>query len=383
MWEGWLDCVTGSRDDRRPASLIGALPGDGVGPEVVEAALAVVRRLEAAGGAAVEVEYGGEIGRTAERSQGTALPDDVVRFCHGVFERGGAILNGPGGGRYVYDLRRRLDLFLKISPLQIDNGLAEVSPLRPENLDGLDVLLVRENVGGVYQGTSEETRGPAGGRVVRHAFSYAEPEVRRFLDAAARLARSRRGELAVVTKEAGVKAISELWRECAEQAAAALGVELAIVDADLIAYRLLQRPQAFDVVAAPNMCGDVLSDLAAVLVGSRALSYSGNFSPDGDAVYQTNHGAAYDIAGTDRANPVGQILSAAMLLRHSLGLEREADAIEAGVRQAWRQGARTADLDGVSDAAVGTQEMAAMVADAAAADLRADVEPVRAPSTAT
>jgi 3-isopropylmalate dehydrogenase len=372
-----LDSVIDGRFARRGSTpLIGVLPGEGIGPEVVEAALEVLTRLARSGGRAVGIEFGGAIGRDAERTTGTALPLDVVRFCEHVFERGGAILNGPGGGRYVYDLRRRLDLFLKISPLQIDNGLAEASPLRPETLDGVDVLLVRENLGGVYQGSSEDTLGVDGGRVVRHSFSYAESDVRRFLDAAARLARLRRGALTVVTKEAGVTAVSGLWRECAERAAAGAGVELAVVDADLVAYQLLRRPQAFDVVAAPNMCGDVLTDLAAVLVGSRALSYSGNFTPRGDAVYQTNHGAAYDIAGTDRANPVGQMLSVAMLLRHSLGFEREATAVEAGVRRVWSEGRRTADLDGDGATAVGTREMGALVGEAAGAHLAGALDPV-------
>jgi 3-isopropylmalate dehydrogenase len=371
----WLDRLADPDvPRRRPTPLLGALPGEGIGPEVVDAALHVLGALERAGGQSVAVEIGGPIGRIAERSQGAALPEDVVRFCEGIFDRGGAILTGPGGGRYVYDLRRRLHLFMKISPVAHRNGLPDASPLRPDVVAGVDLLLVRENVGGLYQGTSDDSIDADGYRVVRHAFSYAEPDVRRFLDAAARLARSRRGDLTVVTKEAGAPALSVLWRECALAAADTQGVRCELVDVDLMAYKLVHQPQAFDVVAAPNMCGDILGDLAAVLVGSRALLFSGNFTPRADAVYQTNHGAAYDIAGTDRANPVGQMLSVAMLLRESLGLEREARAVEEGVRQVWRTGWRTADLQPAADRAVGTREMAELVARAAADHLEAALD---------
>jgi 3-isopropylmalate dehydrogenase len=368
----WLECIVhGDHPARERSSLIGVLPGEGVGPEVVDAAMLVLRALEEAGGTPVSVELGGSIGRDAEAASGTPLPDEVVRFCEQVFERGGAILNGPGGSRYVYDLRKRFDLFLKISPVEAANGLPEASPLRPEVLEGVDVLVVRENVGGVYQGISEEESGTRGRRV-RHAFSYAEEEVRRFLDAAARLARSRRGELTVVAKEAGVPAVSSLWRDCGIDAAEKWGVRCSLVDVDLMAYRLVREPSSFDVVAAPNMSGDVLGDLAAVLLGSRAHAFSGNFTPRGHAVYQTNHGAAYDIAGTDRANPTGQLLSLAMLLRESLGLEREAAAIQEGIRRVWREGWRTDEVAAGGGRVAGTRQMAELVARAAADRLDAE-----------
>jgi 3-isopropylmalate dehydrogenase len=305
----WLASVVGGeRAPRTRTALLGVLTGDGVGPEVIAAALHVAQRLEEAGGQAVDVEFGGPIGRVAERAAGHVLPDDVVGFCENVFGRGGAVLSGPGAGRYVYELRRRLELFLKITPIQTRIGLPEASPLRPEAVEGIDLLIVRENLGGIYQGRGEEARDEHGGRLAQHAFSYAEADVRRFLGAAARLAARRRGDLTVVVKEAGVPGVSSLWRDCGMDAAEALGVTCTAVDVDLMAYRLVASPRDFDVVAAPNLCGDVLSDLGAVLVGSRPLSFSGNFTPAGDAVYQTNHGAAEDIAGADRANPIGQIL---------------------------------------------------------------------------
>jgi 3-isopropylmalate dehydrogenase len=229
------------------------------------------------------------------------------------------------------------------------------------------MMLVRDNIGGVYQGSSAERRDEGRGRVISHSFSYVEADVRRFLAAACRLAQARRGKLTVVTKEAGLPGIAELWRECAQLEAAEHGVECRTVDFDLMAYWLVRRPHEFDVIAAPNLCGDVLGDLAAALVGSRGMSFSGNYTPRGEGVYQTNHGAAYELAGTDRATPAGQILSAAMLLRESLGLDREADAIEVGLRQVWRLGHRPADLelDGATTA-IGTREMGELVAESAA-----------------
>jgi 3-isopropylmalate dehydrogenase len=362
----WLDCIVDPAATRHsPAPLLGALPGEGVGPEVVDAALEVLRAVGEAGGKPVSVEIGGAIGRDAERECGSALPEDVVRFCEGIFERGGAVLSGPGGGRYVYDLRARLDLFLKISPVQVRNGLADASPLRPEVLEGVDVLVFRDNIGGVYQGKSDDGRGDDGRRFVRHSYSYATADVRRFLDAAARVARSRRGELTVITKESGLPVVDDLWRECATEAAGEYGIACSFVDVDLMAYQLVCRPREFDVVAAPNLYADVLGDVAAVLFGSRALAFSSNVASSGDAVYQTNHGAAYDIAGTDRANPVGQMLSLAMLLRESLGLKRESQAIEDGIHRVWSEGLRTADVDGTGSRAIGTREMAALVAEAA------------------
>lgn len=360
--QDWLGCVA---TPRTSAPLIGALRGDGVGPEVIAAAELVLERLQEFGADPIALEHGGPIGYEAERAGDPALPEDVARFCESVLERGGAILNGPGGGRYVYDLRRRLDLYLKISPIDARNGLAQASPLKPDRIAGLDLLVVRENVGGIYQGDWGEDLGPSG-RVARHTFSYDEHDVARFLDAAAKLAARRRGMLAVVLKDAGVPTVSRLWRACGEAAAAEHGVTCSFVDVDLMAYRLIAAPYDFDVVAAPNLCGDVLSDLAGVLVGSRALTFSGNFSPRGDAVYQTNHGAAHDIAGMDRVNPIGQLLSLAMLLRVSLEREREAEAIETAIRRVWREGYRTRDVAARGSRLVGTAELADRLATAAA-----------------
>jgi 3-isopropylmalate dehydrogenase len=364
----WVTWIRGpDSGERRAVPLIGVLPGEGIGPEVVGAALDAVRHLEDAGGSPVALEFGGPIGKLAEREAGTALPDEVLSFCESVLRRGGAILSGPGGGRYVYDLRRRLGLFIKVSPIQSRLGLPEASPLRPEPLEGVDLLVVRENLGGSYQGQSTAVSAADGGSLVEHRFSYVESDVRRFLAAAARLAASRRSELTVVVKQSGTPRLADLWRGVGREVCQSEGAEVAFVDVDLMAYQLIACPQTFDVVAAPNLFGDILGDLAAVLLGSRGVSFGASYDVRGAGVYQTNHGAAYDIAGSGRANPVGQILTLAAMLRESLAMGREARALEEGVRGTLREGETTQDLGG----GLTTDEVAARVGSSAAQALAA------------
>jgi 3-isopropylmalate dehydrogenase len=165
----------------------------------------------------------------------------------------------------------------------------------------------------------------------------------------------------VVVKDGGVPAASNLWREVAADVAAQHGVSCDFINLDHAAYRLIQHGTEFDVLVTPNLCGDILADLGAVLLGSRGLSFSGNFSSDGKAVYQTNHGSAYDLVGTDRANPVGQFYSLAMMLRESFGLHQEAGWIEEAVADVWRQGWRTDDLEESGYRSVGTRELTELV----------------------
>ena len=352
-WQECLGLLVPPVPDR---FLIGVLPGEGVGPEIIGCALDVLTNVAMVRGLSFQIETGGVIGRSSEQVGGAVLSTEVIDFCRDVFARRGAVLNGPGGGRYVYELRKHFDLFFKISPLLSGRyGAPGASRLRPEVTRGVDILITRENSGGIYQGEWSESAGPE--RIAKHHFAYRESEVRRFLNASAQLARSRRGELTVVWKESGIPSISGLWGDLAEEAALVHGVRFHMIDLDLIAYRLIQEPQTFDVIAAPNLFGDVLADLGATLLGARGVSFSGNFAGQSHAVYQTNHGSAYDLAGTDRANPCGQIFSAAMMLRESFGLFREAAAVEAAVRAAWADGYRTKDVAVPGCQVVGTREM--------------------------
>jgi 3-isopropylmalate dehydrogenase len=366
----WTEAVMRApRRGRGPESAltVGVLPGEGIGREVVAAALRVLAAVESACGRRFEIRTGGAIGREAEVLSGRCLTESVVSFCQEVFDGGGAILAGPGGGRFVYELRRRFDLYCKISPLCPSEALASVGPLKPSaGAARTDVLIVRENLGGVYQGEWGDAVEAGEGRVCEHRFRYTERQVRRLLEAAAALAKGRRGLLTVVVKEGGVPGISALWREVSEEVASRNGVRACAVDIDLMAYRLIREPASFDVVAAPNLFGDVLADLGAALLGSRGVSFSGNFSEHGAAVYQTNHGSAVDLAGLDRANPIGQIAALAMMLRESFGLSREAGWIETGVDEALRLGFRTFDVLEEGTTLVGTAEMGRRVSTAVA-----------------
>jgi 3-isopropylmalate dehydrogenase len=358
----WSDCLVDqarSTSDQRQI-LVGALFGEGVGREVVTGAIQILQAVLDQTGHSLRVEEGGLIGRQSEAVSGEVLPQEIVQFCESIFSRGGAILNGPGGGRYVYELRHQLQLFFKISPLQAKASLPEASRIKPSVLQNLDILVTRENTGGIYQGQWQK-HSPC--QPARHTFEYSLHHVERFLLASARLAASRRGHLTVVWKESGVPTISQLWRECTLDVAKRFGIQTNMVDIDLMAYRLIQEPAAFDVIAAPNLFGDVLGDLGAVLLGSRGNSFSANFNTQGNAVYQTNHGAAYDLAGKNRANPVGQILSMAMMLRESFGLIDEARAVEHAVQHTWQLGWRTEDVATPHARIIGTREFVDRVTD--------------------
>jgi 3-isopropylmalate dehydrogenase len=343
--------------------LVGVLPGEGVGPDVVGAALRVLAALEEAGGPAFDLRKGGPIGVEAEARYGKPLPDEVVSFCADVFAAGGAVLAGAGGGRFVYDLRDRFDLFYKLSPLRVYEELVGTTRFLPNHVRGVDILVVRENACGFYHGAWRLSEDDAGRRA-EHRFDVMEAGVRRLLSVACEHATRRRGHVAVVVKAGGVPAVSQLWRDCARALADETGVAYSILEVDHAAYYLVQQPHDLDVVAAPDLYGDILADLGGALLGSRGLTYSGNFSADGAAVYQTNHGGAYDLAGADQANPSGQILSLAMMLRESFGLAREAELVEEALRASWRAGWRTFDIAEPGSNVVGTCEFADRVADA-------------------
>jgi len=363
----WGECVRGRSPFSPPADgvhVIGVFEGEGSGPEVIRVCLEVLSALESAGAGRFRVCYGGLIGHDAEVRHGAALSAEADQFCRDVFASSGALLHGAGGGRFVYELRKRFDLFCKISPVRVCPELRNAVRLKPEHIDGIDFIIVRENCAGIYQGKWQETYAPDGMRTAEHSFSYTEVEVRRIVEVAARIARRRRGTLTVVLKEGGVPTISKLWRDSALEIADANGIEVQFMNVDYAAYYLVQHPKQIDVMVAPNMFGDVMIDVTSVLLGSRALGYSGNFSADSAAVYQTNHGAAHDLAGKNVVNPVGQIFALAMLLRESFGMSEASCLVERAVRQVWSQGWRTHDLGEPGCRLAGTREMGSLVGDA-------------------
>ena len=351
------DCVP---EWPRPAApgvhRVGVVQGEGVGPEVVGGALAVLDAVARSTGTPVEVLTGGD---TSSRK----LTPEVAGFCASIFAAGGAVLCGPVGGRFVYDLRGQFDLYAKFVPIRPSPALADVSIVRPERAEAVDLVIVRENVGGIYFG---EYGRRAEGRVAYQHFSYHADRVARLLGVAARLALQRRGRLTVIVKNGGIPEVSALWREQARAVTEGLPVELEALDVDNAGFQLLSQPTRFDVVAAPNLLGDVLADSTTVLLASRGVSHSANLGSEGRAVYQTGHGAAYDLAGSDRANPVAQILTMATMLRESFGLDATAARVEAAVEEVLAAGFRTPDVAAPGSRVVGTRELAERIAERAA-----------------
>ena len=286
------------------------------------------------------------------------LSKEAEQFCEEIFGQDGVILAGAAGGRFVYEMRRRFQLYYKLNPLRSYPELARVSRLK--GIEAIDILVVRENLGGLYQGESQFV---AGSGEISHTFVQHEDQVRAVLHVGAQAARARRNSLSVIGKQSGLPEIYSLWRRCALDIAESYGVEVTLYDIDYAAYQLLQQPEAFDVIVAPNCFGDILSDLGGLFAGSRGLTFGASYSANGAAVYQTNHGAAHDLAGTDRANPAGQIFSGAMMLREAFQLEGGAQLVENAVRAVWKAGWRTVDLREPQCRIAGTQRFAELVAD--------------------
>jgi len=357
------------------------IPGDGVGPEVVEAARRVVDAAAGAFGFAVEwseVLAGG----VAIDAHGVAIRDeDVARCAHA-----DAILLGAVGGpkwsdpsaavrpeQALFALRGGLALFANLRPVAVHPALLAASPLRPELLRGVDLLIVRELTGGVYFGERREPAGERGSRSALDTLPYDEHEIARVVRLAFELARCRRGHLTQVDK-ANVLATSRLWRTVTDEVARDFpDVTLAHQLVDSCAMLLVRRPADFDVIVTENLFGDILSDEAAVLAGSLGMLPSASLGERRTAhgvfgLYEPIHGSAPHLAGLDRANPIGTILSAAMLLRLSLGREDAAAAIEDAVARSLDDGWRTADLANAADGrdglvVVGATAMATAVID--------------------
>ena len=352
-----------ARSPRAPV-VVGVLAGEGVGPEVLGVALDVLRLVGEALDVAVDVRHGGLIGGPALAATGQSLPADVSAFCEEVFADGGALLCGPGGARFVYDLRRRFDLFTKLTPIQPSPALRGLGPLRPGAVDRVSMVVVRENTGGVYQGEWAYAASP--GERATHSFAYTRAQTERILRVGFRLARARRDRVAVVTKPGGVPSVSALWIDTCAALEKEYGLAALHLEVDNAAYQLIARARDFDVVIAPNLFGDILGDAASLLLGSRGLSYSGNFGVEGRAVYQTAHGAAHDIAGKDVANPLGQVFALAMMLGESFGRHDVSNAIFAAADDVLAAGVRTADIATDARHNVGTKAMGRELVDALA-----------------
>jgi len=340
---------------------IGVFLGEGVGAEVVPVAMRMLDLLGQHSARRFELHQGGLIGLPAKALHGTSLSGEVTGFAEDLFGKGGVMFCGPGGDRFVYELRRRFNLYCKFTPLEPLPELRAAGAVRPEIAAATDIVAVRENMGGIYQGVWEEEGGD-GERVARHRFDYHEADVRRIMGVALSLAATRRGHVHIVLKPGGIPSISSLWRSCAEEMARDAGIALGELEIDNAVYQLIADPGQFDVLVSPNMFGDVLADCGSLLLASRGLSYSGNFNDLGHAVYQTGHGAARDIAGKDVANPIGQIFSLGMMLRESFCWPEADAALRQAVRETLRSGIATSDLVMPGHRIVGTAEFGEAVA---------------------
>jgi 3-isopropylmalate dehydrogenase len=330
------------------------LPGDGIGPEVVTAAVQVLE--------AVASKYGHVfsfreelIGGCAIDRYGAAITDETLAAC----KASDAVLLGAVGGPKWDDpqgkvrpeqgllrLRKSLGVFANLRPVRVHPSLVNASPLKPEKLAGVDMLVVRELTGGLYFGQPRGREIVDGATRAVDTLEYYDYEIRRVVDLAFRQARGRRKRVTSVDK-ANVLESSRLWRQVAIQVS--LGypdVALEHVLVDTASMQLIANPARFDVLVTENMFGDILTDEASVLAGSMGVLPSASLGDGGPGLYEPIHGSAPDIAGKGIANPIGTILSAALMLRYSCGLEREAMAIESAVDGTLTAGRRTADLGG-------------------------------------
>ena len=363
-------------------AVITVLPGDGIGPEVVAEAVQVLEAVARQWGHQFDLPEA-LLGGCAIDATGVPLPDVTLAQC----QASDAVLLGAVGGpkwdnpdatvrpeQALFALRGGLGLFANLRPITVKPQLIGASPLRPELLEGVDCLILRELTSGLYFGKPSEQRVTPEGRAAIDTLWYTEAEIRRIVTLAFELARTRRRKVTQVDK-ANVLATSRLWRRVTDEVHADFpDVELEHRLVDSAAMSLAKSPATFDVLVTENLFGDILSDEAAVIAGSLGLLPSASIGTRETAygrhgLYEPIHGSAPDIAGKDLANPLGTMLSAAMMLRWSLGRPDAAAAIDAAVDGALDEGYRTGDLlpsDAAEAAActrVGTAEMARVIGD--------------------
>jgi len=346
---------------------IAVLPGDGIGPEVIAAGLAVLRAAGERHGLRLDlVEY--PMGAAGVAAHGDPFPKPTADGVVGAT----AVLLGAVGDpsldsapRHLKPetgllaLRARLGVFANLRPVAIHPALVHSSPLRPERLAGTDLLIVRELTGGLYYGEPRSNDG----QVAVNTLRYTRPEIERVARLAFEAARGRRKKLLSVDK-ANVLETSQLWRQVVSGLAADYpDVQLEHIYVDYAAMRLVSDPASLDVVLTENMFGDILSDEAAVLAGSLGLLPSASLG-NGPGLYEPIHGSAPPLAGKDVANPIGTIGSVAMMLRYSVGRPDAADAVDRAVARVLTDGARTRDIAAPGEAVIGTREMAARIVSA-------------------
>src|SRR5687768_7941551 len=340
---------------------VAVLPGDGIGPEIIAQAKRVLLHLDL-GLDLPEAPVGG----AGYEASGDPLPAATLKLAK---EADAVLFGAVGDPRYdklerakrpeqaILGLRKALGLFANLRPARVHPELVEASELKPQVVSGLDILIVRELTGDIYFGEPKGIRKVGENREGFDTMRYSEPEIRRIARVAFEAARKRHRRVCSVDK-ANVLETSQLWREVATQEGKNYpDVELSHMYVDNCAMQLVRNPKQFDVIVTGNLFGDILSDEASMLTGSIGMLPSASLDERGKGLYEPIHGTAPDIAGKGVANPLATILSAALMLRHSLGQPQAAARIEAAVAKVLQSGLRTADIHTPGTRKVGTQEM--------------------------
>jgi len=347
---------------------VAVLPGDGIGPEIIAEAERVLRKL------ALPLEFErAPVGGAGYAAGGDPLPAGTLRLAK---EADAVLFGAVGDARYdglprakrpeqaILGLRKELGLFANLRPAQVHPELASASALKPEVVAGLDILIVRELTGDIYFGEPKGIRETAGEREGFDTMRYRESEIRRIARVAFDAARKRSKRVCSVDK-ANVLETSQLWREVVSQEAKSYpDIELSHMYVDNCAMQLVRTPKQFDVIVTGNLFGDILSDEASMLTGSIGMLPSASLDARGKGLFEPIHGSAPDIAGKGVANPLATILSAAMMLRYSLGQPEAARRVETAVSEVLKAGLRTADIHTAGTRKIGTHEMGDAVLDA-------------------
>jgi len=347
---------------------IAVLPGDGIGPEIVREALKVLGVVAERTGVRFDLQEG-LVGGGAYDRFGAPLPDHVMQLALA----SDAVLLGAVGGpkwesldysvrpeRGLLGLRSGLGLYANLRPVVVFEDLIDASPLKPDVVRGIDLMIVRELLGDAYFGKPRGVRIENGRRIGINTMVYTEEEIRRIAKVAFDLAQTRRKKLLSVDK-ANVLEMTELWRDVVTEVGRDYPeVELTHMYVDNCAMQLIRNPGQFDVIVTTNMFGDILSDEASMLTGSLGMLPSASLGAK-TAMYEPSHGSAPDIAGKGVANPLATILSVAMMLRHSFAMAADADQVEKAVRMVLKEGFRTEDIRQAGARIVGTTEMGDLV----------------------
>lgn len=358
---------------------ITVLPGDGIGPEVIGEAVKVLDSVGKKFGHTFDNTYG-RVGGNAIDEFGTPLPEDTIAMCE---KTDGILFGAVGGPKWddpraktrpedgILAIRKSLGLFANLRPVKVYPQLINSSPIKPHLLEGVDMIILRELTGGLYFGKPKKRWDTSRGRRAVDTLKYSEQEIDRIIRVGFELAQGRRKRLTSVDKS-NVLETGRLWREMAIEISKDYPeVELEHILVDSASMELIKRPAHFDVIVAENTFGDILTDEASVLSGSMGMLPSASLSglpKKGSrgrravSLYEPIHGSAPDIAGQGIANPIGTILSMALMLRYSLGLDDEADAVEQSIEGVLAEGYRTPDISSDGGEMVKTTDMGDIIA---------------------